>query len=52
MVSIRKGKVIHITGLDRSSGLQDVQTSTISKQLAREGGKVSPAALTPRRYPA
>jgi hypothetical protein len=42
------------TGLDRPLGLQEVEAPSISRQSAREGGKVvSPmhgAPLRPRRY--
>ena len=44
-----------ITGLDRPSGLQEVQASRISTHWAHEGGKVARPThrphLLPRRYP-
>ena len=45
-------QICHITGLDRSLGLQEVEAPRISRQSAHEGGKVyqsyAPAALTPQ----
>jgi len=51
MVDITVIKAIPLqawTGLDRPLGLQEDEASRISRQLAREGGKVvSPAHRTP-----
>ena len=44
---LRQSSSYPITGLDRPSGLQEVQTPRISRQSAREGGNV----VSPRHRP-